>query len=279
MRYRILALDIDGTLLDPYGKLTPGVARAVGAARERGLRVVLCTGRRYRSALPVAQELGLDGAIVVHNGVLIKDIASGRTLDARYMAPALAREVIALVRGVGCPMVYVDRFPAPTDLVTERLDDCHPYQREYLDDAAAYTRVVGDVTRELDGDVIMVSTMRDDEALAPLRERAVSALGDRVVAHSLINKNYSGQIQEFLPAGSGKWPALARVAAAAGISPQEIAAVGDDNNDVEMIRSAGFGIAMGNAVAPAREAADLVVRSNAEGGAIEAIERVLLQLR
>lgn len=278
MHYRILALDIDGTLLDPFGDLTPGVIRAVHAARDRGLRIVLCTGRRFRSALPIAQALGLGGPIVVHNGVLVKEIESGRTLEGRYMAPELAREVIGLVRAVGCPMVYVDRYPEPTDLLTERLDECHPYQREYLDDAAAYTRVVGDVATALAGDVIMVSTMREDAALAPLRERALAALGERVVAHSLLNKNYSGQIQEFLPAGSGKWPALARLAAAEGISPREIVAIGDDTNDVEMIRGAGLGIAMGNAVRGAQAAADLVVRSNAEGGVIEAIERVILKL-
>ncbi len=278
MRYRILALDIDGTLLDPFGKLNSGVIQAVQAARDRGLRVVLCTGRRFRSALPLAQDLGLEGPIVVHNGVLVKDIRSGRTLRGRYMAPALAREVVGLVRGVGCPMVYVDRFPAATDLLTERMDDCHPFQREYLDDARPYTRVVADVASELADDVIMVSTMREDAALAPLRERAQAQLGERVVAHSLQNKNYQGQIQEFLPAGSGKWQALAQLAAEEGVAPREIVAIGDDSNDVEMIRGAGLGIAMGNAVRSAQAAADLVVRSNAEGGVIEAIERVILKL-
>jgi Cof subfamily protein (haloacid dehalogenase superfamily) len=278
MHYRILALDVDGTLLDPFGKLSEGVIGAVQAARLRGLRVVLCTGRRFRSALPVAQALGLEGEIVVHNGVLVKDIASGRTLEARYMAPELAREVIELVRGVGCPMVYVDRYPKPTDLLTERLGECHPFQREYLNDASAYTREVGDVTQELADDVVMVSTMREDEALSGLRERALARLGERVVAHSLINKNYSGYIQEFLPAGTGKWAALTRLAAAQGVSPREIVAIGDDLNDVEMIRGAGLGIAMGNAVRAAQAAADLVVRSNAEGGVIEAIERVILKL-
>ena len=75
---------------------------------------------------------------------------------------------------------------------------------------------------------------------------------------------------------SGKWSALRKLAESSGIAADEIAAIGDDTNDVEMIRNAGLGIAMGNAVGAAREAARHVVRSNAEGGAVEAIERVLL---
>ena len=122
----------------------------------------------------------------------------------------------------------------------------------------------------------MMSAMADPETLEALRVRASGSLGERVHTHTLINKNYQGNILEFLSPASGKWPALSRLAQGAGIAPGEIAAVGDDTNDAEMIRHAGLGIAMGNAVEAARAGADLVVRSNAEGGVLEAIERVLL---
>ena len=93
----------------------------------------------------------------------------------------------------------------------------------------------------------------------------------------LASQQYRGQILEFFAPGSGKWQALRRVADTAGIAPEQIAAVGDDNNDVGMIRGAGFGIAMGNAVAAAKAAADTVVGSNAEAGVVEAIELVLAE--
>ncbi len=121
-----------------------------------------------------------------------------------------------------------------------------------------------------------MSAMADDESLSDLEARARRRLGDRVHAHRIINKNYQGSILEFLAPRSGKWSALRRLAEGAGIAPEEIAAIGDDTNDAEMIRHAGLGIAMGNAVDAAREGADQVVRSNAEGGVLEAIERVLL---
>ncbi|MBW2495511.1 MAG: HAD family phosphatase, partial [Deltaproteobacteria bacterium] len=85
MSYRILALDIDGTILDPYGKLPAAVRDSVAAARRRGLWVILCTGRRFRTALPWARELELEGSIVVHNGTLVKDIQSGETLRHAYL--------------------------------------------------------------------------------------------------------------------------------------------------------------------------------------------------
>ena len=279
MRYRLLALDLDGTALDPAGDLTDDVRDAVAAARASGLRVVLCTGRRFRTALPVAQELSLSGAIVVNNGVLVKDLASGRTLSHRYLSDGVSAEVLALVREAGSPLVYVDAYEERIDILIEDYGRAHPFQREYLEDNTDFTRVVDDLENTGRDDVIMMSTMGDEATLRALRSRAERDLGRRVRMHSLINKNYRGQILEFLAPGTGKWPALRRIAADEGIDPRQIAAVGDDDNDVEMIRGAGLGIAMGNAVDSAKAAAVHVTRSNAEGGVVEAIERVLEEIR
>jgi Cof subfamily protein (haloacid dehalogenase superfamily) len=276
MPLRLLALDLDGTILDPYGKLSGSVCRAVETAKRRGLQVVLCTGRRFRRALPAARELELTGPVVVHNGVLVKDIESGRTEVEHYLSADLYPEVLATLREMGSPLVYVDAYHEGTDILTERRDRAHPFQNEYLDDNCEFARVVDD----LDGkprDVIMMSAMADLEQLELLRERARERLGDRVLTHLLINKVYRGYILELLSPRSGKWSALQSIAARQGIAREEIAAVGDDDNDVEMIREAGLGIAMGNAVGTARAAADVVVRSNAEGGVVGAIERVLLE--
>jgi Cof subfamily protein (haloacid dehalogenase superfamily) len=278
MRPRLLALDIDGTLLDPYGALTEAARGAVTAAQRAGLQIVLCTGRRFRTALTVARELGLAGPIVVNNGALVKDLASGRTLHHRYLPAAVFPEVLALARSVGPPLVYVDNHAEATDFLTERCEQAHAFQREYLRDHGTFCRVVEDLARSPLEAVIMTSLMADAATLAALRERARIALGARVHTHVIQNKNYQGAILEFLSPESGKWAALARVAELAGTPPEAIAAVGDDVSDVEMLTRAGFGIAMGNAVEPARSAAAFVARSNAEGGIVEAIEKVLLRL-
>ena len=282
MPIRLVALDLDGTLLDPYGKLTAAVSSAVGrVVRHHELRVVLCTGRRFRTALPHAQALGLSGAIVVNNGAIVKDLASGETLQHAYLPGSEFDEVITHVRSHGSPLVYVDTYLDGVDIFTERSERAHPFQREYVDDQGKVVTIIEDVAqmgqigRER---VIMVSTMADAESLAELRRGASTRFGDRIQTHSLINKNYQGQILEFLSPAAGKWPALERLAASWDIAPAEIAAVGDDTNDAELLGRVGLGIAMGNALPEVRAAARLVVRSNAEGGAVEAIEQILAAL-
>jgi len=276
--YRILALDIDGTILDPYGKLPTAVRDAVATARRRGLWVVLCTGRRFRTALPWALELELEGSIVVNNGTLVKDIQSGETLRHAYLPIDEYASVISFVRRRGSPLVYVDTYHERVDLITERCSETHDFQHEYLSDNTEFFETVDDLRDQPRSDVIMVSTMADESTLTAMREEAREEFGDRLRTHTLINKSYQGLILELLSPMSGKWPALEAVAAEADIAPEEIIAVGDDTNDIEMIRRAGLGIAMGNSVSEVKQAADRVVRSNAEGGVVEAIEKALLLL-
>ncbi len=276
MAYRILALDIDGTILDPYGKLTRSVQDAIAAARRRGLWVILCTGRRFRTALPFALELELSGAIVVHNGVVVKDIESGTTLSHDYLSPSEIPEVISFVRHNSSPMIYVDTFHENNDILVERASTPHAFQRAYLDDAAGHFQTVDDLHDHVRTDVVMVSTMADEKTVDAMRADADRLFGARISTHSLINKNYQGSILEFLSPASGKWAALASLAENAGIPTEQIIAVGDDMNDIEMIRGAGMGVAMGNAADAVKQAADVVVRSNAEGGVIDAIDRAML---
>ena len=278
MRFRILALDLDGTVLDPGGRLTDDVCDAVSVAKRRGLRVVLCTGRRFRTALPMAQSLGLEGPIVVNNGALVKDVGTGDTSHHSYLPSDAYPEILARLRDFGPPLVYVDGYHEQTDMFTENRAGAHAFQMEYLRDQGEFCRVVDDLTALRRDDVIMLSLMADEATLDAARERVMAALGDRVHTHSLVNKNYRGGILEFLSPDSGKWQGLCRVAAELDTPTAAIAAIGDDTNDAEMIRRAGLGIAMGNATAAALDAADEVVESNAKGGVVQAIERVLSRL-
>ncbi len=274
MTIRLVALDLDGTALDARGRLTRSVRDAVRRVRNRDIGVVLCTGRRFRTTLPIARELELTGPVVVNNGVLVKDLESGETLRDELLDPAFYDELLAFARNHSPPLIYVDAYHDGTDFLTERVEAGHPFQQEYLADNAEFCRVVPDLADSRPGGVIMMSIMGD--SLGAMLEGAREAFGDRVRTQTLQNKAYRGEILEFLSPRSGKWRALLGLAREQGVEAQEIAAIGDDHNDVEMIAGAGLGIAMGNAVEPARRAARLVVRSNAEGGASEALERVLL---
>jgi Cof subfamily protein (haloacid dehalogenase superfamily) len=277
MPYRLLALDVDGTLLDPAGELRPAVQQAVVAAQQRGLRVILCTGRRFRTARPLAQQLQLNEPLVVHNGALVKDPVSGDTLHQCYVPLDVYVPALALLRQIGAPLVYVDAFHAQIDILTEALEQAHPFQRAYLQDHLAHCRMVSDIETPPPYGVVMLGIMADEASLRALRPQIEQTLGSQARSHMLINKNYQGHLLEILHPAVSKWEALRQLAARAGIMPQDIMAVGDDENDMEMLRHAGLGIAMGNAAAAVQAAADYVTGSNAEDGLVQALERFVLQ--
>lgn len=275
MTIELLVLDIDGTLLDPYGALPDAARRAVGEARAAGLPVVLCTGRRFRTALPILDALALDDVVVVNNGALVKDIESARTLHHAYFPAAFYAEAFALMSEGGAPLVYVDAYHEGFDMLVDSGSEAHPFQKGYLEDHGEHCRSVEGLGAAEPRDVVMLSRMADDATLRRLRERLVERFGDALHTHMIWNKNYRGSILELFSVDSGKWRAVERLAAARGIAPEAIAAVGDDRNDAELVARAGFGIAMGNALVEVKRSADLVVRSNAEGGVVEAIHAVL----
>lgn len=275
MAYRLLGLDIDGTLLDPNGALTREARDAVREARRSGVFIVLCTGRRFRTARPLAEELHLTGPMVVNNGVLVKDLESSLTLHGDYLAREMLPDVLALMRRAGSPMLYVDGREHDTDILVERREHAHRFQLEYLDDHTQHARFVEDLAQEAPDEVVMVSLMGDQGPLEELRGHAQRRLGDRVRTNWIENKNYRGRILEFLSPSASKWSGLWRVAQAAGIDVSEVAAIGDDTNDTEMLAGAGLGIAMGDAPQQVCAAADVVVSSNGKGGLLEAIAHIL----
>lgn len=278
MGYRMLGLDIDGTLLDARGALTREAREAITEARRRGIFVVLCTGRRFRTAALVAEDLDLTGPLVVNNGVLVKDLESGLTLHADYLPRRALDTVLPLMREAGSPMLYLDGREQDTDILVERRERAHRYQLAYLDDHGEHARFVDDLARHAPDEVVMVSLMGDEETLAELRGRASQRLDAEVRINWLANQNYPGRILEFLSASASKWSGLSRVAQAAGIDTGEIAAIGDDTNDVEMLAGAGLGIAMGSAPREVQAAADRVVAAGDAGGLVEAIELLLRRL-
>ena len=276
MRYQLLGLDVDGTLFDPDGELRPSVCQAVAAAQARGVRVTLCTGRRFRTARPVAATLGITMPLVVHNGALIKEPGSGNTLWHTYLPENVYNQGIALLRQVSSPMVYIDAFHEHVDIVTAPIDTAHPFQQEYLQDNLEHCRIVDDIDTSPLHSTVMMSIMADVSSLHALRGTIETTLGDQARVNVLANKSYRGQILEILHPTVTKWQALEQLATQEGIAPEHIMVVGDDWNDLEMIRHAGLGVAMGNAHDDIKAAADHVTGSNAEDGLVQAIERFVL---
>jgi Cof subfamily protein (haloacid dehalogenase superfamily) len=276
MRYRLVALDLDGTALDPSGELRPAVARSVEEVRARGIRVVITTGRRFRTGRPFAERLGLDGPCVFHHGALVKEVGSGETLARRDIPADTYRAVIAEVGRLGPPIVFIDGFPDGEDMVTTHHGDAHPAHRRYLANNRTAHRLVDDLAAPPDGGALVVALMGEEARLVRLRRDLLARLGHGIAV--VIHPTYAGgHLLELLPSGVSKWTALRALAADAGIAPAEILAIGDEMNDVEMLRHAGFGVAMGNARPAVKEAADHVTVANSADGVAVALDRFVLR--
>src|SRR5581483_4523178 len=123
MPVRLLALDIDGTLLNSRGEMTPRVRASLEAARERGVRIALVTGRRFRSARPIAQELNCAVPLISHNGALTKNVTTLETIGYHPLDADMTREIIRIGRACGVDMICCDD---PDDLGVMVLEGVSP---------------------------------------------------------------------------------------------------------------------------------------------------------
>src|SRR5262249_13788835 len=162
------------------------------------------------------------------------------TLQQSYLPMDMYHQAVALLRRLSTPLVYIDAFHENVDILTESMERAHPFQREYLADQLAHCRIVDDITSPLTHGVVLMSITADGNSRQVLRVVAEQRLGAGGGVHLVTNKNYQGYILEILQAGVSKWQALQQLAAQQGIAPEEIIAVGDDHNDLDMIRSAGL---------------------------------------
>ena len=278
--YKLLALDIDGTILDNDEEVPADVSAAVRAVQDRGVEVVLATGRRFRTMSEVAGRLALTGTAVCYNGAVTKELGSGVTHDAQCLPEDVVRRCIALFREWGPPLVYADQFDgAPeVDIITESERDSpvHGNQRSYLETNRAWSHEVANLDDIDVSTTLMVALVGDRASLSAMAKRTEEHLGTDAIVRFLGHPAFDSSFLEILPAGTDKWNALERLANRKGIAADQIVAIGDDTNDVAMVENAGLGIAMGNAHESVKEAADVVTEPNSEAGVARAIERYLL---
>ena len=291
MSIRLLAIDLDGTLLDPSGRVPPACASAIARAREAGLRVVICTGRGLVECRFALEAIDQRDPVVVAGGSIIADPSTGRTIHRFPMAPDLVgHAVTGLLRHRHPALVLKDPSSSDLDYLVVQGDQALP-----LDPVTIWwferTRARWRSARSLDEDMHPEHTVRVGACglsgtLATIRRDLEEAVAGRAHVHHFpavaaphhvksLPDGQSLHILELFDAGATKWSALSRLLEDWGIMPTEVAAIGDEINDVSMIQGAGLGIAMGNAVQAVLDVADVVTTRNDEHGVAHAIERVL----
>ena len=281
---RLLVLDVDGTCSNSRHEITDATCAAVARVRAAGIRVVLATGRRYRDTLPVAGRLGVDAPLITASGALVKDPSTHATLSRAEFAPGvLARVLAALLARRHEPILYTDSFAAGYDFhcraLPSRATETGPglppdpsrfpgWQAlaEYLGRNARLARVQPDLHAAVPEGVFAGFTMGTRPQMEALQLALERACPGELSLHVIRSPRYRDWMCEIAPAAITKWSGVQTLAGVWGIEPAAICAVGDDVNDLPMIRGAGLGVAMGNALPEVQAAADLVVASNDEGG-------------
>ena len=164
----MLALDLDGTALDPSGELRPQVREAVSKARDLGVRSSSAPAGDTGPRLASCAKCIWTGPSVFQNGVVVKDASDGRTLQHDYLTQDAYRAALPLLRRVTAPLIYIDEPETGIDIVAERPEAAHPYQREYLDDNLGNSRFVESLEPPPSAAIVMMSCLAEAASLRDL---------------------------------------------------------------------------------------------------------------
>ena len=277
MPVRLIALDIDGTLLDSRWKVSGANREAIQEAARRGIEVALVTGRRYDFALPVAHDLACPITMIVNNGGLIRS-NDGQTCMKRLLAVDVARTVLELGRPWRHGAAVIFDRPRENQLILERLDQDDSIRYAYYSRNLQYIGIVSPIESclsEAPLQVMFSGTVAEMDAIEELLMSSPLASVLKLASTKYASKDFA--MLDVLPPGCTKGAALAEWAALRGLQREEILAVGDNHNDIEMLEFAGIPVVMGNSVPELKSFGWHQTDSNDENGVAAAIERFVLR--
>jgi len=265
LRPDLLALDLDGTLVEPRQPVRQVVIDAVKRAQAAGVRVTIVTGRMYVGAKPFADALDLDGLIVLYQGAVLADAKTGRFVREVPLANATGMRIYAAAKEHGLHVQFYrdDKFFVEND---------NKYAELYAKTSGTRPVVVASLPAEFAGrDSTKVNVVTD-----PDRTPDVLALMERVCGPDAYVTRSNPEFVEMLSPLVDKGVALRLVAEAAGVPMERVMAIGDSYNDLPLLRAAGFAVAMGSGPKELLDEADAVVGDVAHDGVAEAIEKYVL---
>jgi len=264
MSYKLVAVDMDGTLLNEKLEISSRTKEAIVKAKEKNVQVTLATGRMYQSVLPFAQELDLAIPLITYNGALVKDSATGEVYYHEPIPLDVSQEIIALVKDKNVNVnLYVDD--------TLYVKELNERTKLYVSIAKVEAIPVGDLASFLKFPPTKILLIGEPEELAKIAEEIRGKLTGKVEVTTS-----NPRFLEIISHKVTKGQALKTLAEKLRIKQEEVVAFGDSYNDLSMIEYAGLGVAMGNAPQDIKDKADLLALSNKEDGVADVLERVVL---
>jgi Cof subfamily protein (haloacid dehalogenase superfamily) len=272
---RLLAVDIDGTLLNPEFRISDADLAAMRRAHREGVEVILVTGRRHAFALPIARQLGFDFWLISSNGAVTRALA-GETFHRDLLPAEICRRLCAAMREFRGNTVLTFDTEAKGAIVLERMDELNDSIQRWLEKNLQFIDFIVPIGESLTRDPVQAmfcgSIARMNQALVAL---AVSGLDKDI---TVLRTEYPLRdllMIDVLNRDCSKGHAVARWAAHRGIPREQIMAVGDNYNDIEMLAFAGLPFIMGNASEELRCRGWQVTLPNDQNGVAAAIEQVL----
>lgn len=265
MSIKLVALDLDDTLLDNKRRISPKTAELIKKVREKGILVTLATGRMYSSALFYAKRLDMELPLITYQGALVKNSASGEVLYYKPLDPESAGKIADFFRQ---NQVHYNAYLGD-NLYMEKIT---PEGRDYIDLTGIEAKFAENLAEEVKrtGSVKLMAISYDEKKILDLEKKLRENYGEKF--NITRSKPY---FLEVMHGKANKAEALKVVAEHYGIHKEEVLAVGDSYNDIEMLRWAGIGVAVGNAPQLVKEAADYVTFSNEEEGVAWILQNLL----
>ncbi|MBL8160694.1 MAG: HAD family phosphatase [Anaerolineae bacterium] len=265
---RLIAVDLDNTLLNSQHQMSERTEKTLKAAAAAGVHVVLATGKTYQAGSVISRKLGLTSPGIYVQGTTVYN-SDGSLRSQSTLEPRIVRQALTFAEDRGYAMaiytgtrILVRQFDARVEELTTHYHEPSP-------------EVVGSLQNLLDS--VPVNKLL---AVYPNDARRVTALrwqlNMQINGAARLMQAGVDDMLELLPNGVSKGSALKTIAKEMGIPASQIMAIGDAENDVEMVQFAGLGVAVGNASAHLKEIADVVVASNDDDGVAEAVERYVL---
>jgi Cof subfamily protein (haloacid dehalogenase superfamily) len=266
LKYKLIAVDLDDSLLGSDLEISQENKRALFTAREKGVLITVATGRMLDSALPYIKELNIDIPVITYQGAYIKDTQTGETLVRKPVPRELAAGILEECKKLN---LHVQFYNENSYFFEKDNEFSRFYQR--------MTGIQGKETENL------LQLLEREEPIKLLvidnqdRIREMFAYFKELFGRNLQISFSRPEYLEFTNAEATKGNALAVLGQMLDISREEIIAIGDSHNDISMIEYAGLGIAMGNAIDELKHHADYVTKGNDENGVAEAVERFILK--
>lgn len=260
--YKLIAIDIDGTLIGKTLTITPRTKNAIREVMASGIHVTLATGRMFQSALPYARELNINIPIICYQGALIGHPVTGEILWHQPVPLNLARQVIEIVRR---DKLHLNAYLGD-QLFIEHITEEAKY---YAGISRVELHIVDDLTIFLDRDPTKLVIIGTELEVNTINKKLNEIFGNSLY----IIKSYP-KFCEVAHPDCSKAKALAKLSLQMNIDQSEIIAIGDNPNDLDMVEWAGLGIAMGNGSSDVISAADMVTGSLEEDGVAQAIEKL-----